>query len=186
MIVGYKQQYPKDIVRVNDPPISARAAYIWLVKKLLKESGYERYDYIKWLAIRDTYLNKLKEQYGILWCEYCGTYVYLIKNKNPSKTNKVATIDHYIPLALGGAVYDPSNFAVACWPCNQKFGCKNKKKSRRKYPYSIEALNSILYLHQGESYVYLGSTEKQREDKRGIHLESSYPHNLSRLNTVLS
>jgi len=187
VIMGvYKPHFPKDIIRINDPPISSRAAYIRLVLKLLREGGYEKYYYKKWLFIRDLYLRTLLESYNMLWCEYCGTYLYLIKNKNPDMTNKVATIDHHIPISKGGAIYDPSNFAVSCWPYNHKFGNRMKRKGRRKYPYSIETLKLILSLNKGATYAKIIPTEEQRQNTGSLDMESSHQNNLPRLYSVLS
>lgn len=182
----YKPSFPKDVLRIKDPPLNSRAAYIRLVLKLLREGGYEKYYYKKWLRVRDEYLRTLLETYGILWCEYCGTYVYLIKNKNPNMTNKVATIDHYVPLAQGGALYAESNFAVSCWPCNRKFGSRLKRKGRRKYPYRIATLKLIPSLNGGAAYAQVISTEEQRQDTGGLYFQPPYSNHMSRIYKVLS
>lgn len=182
----YKPHFPKDVLRIENPFLNSRAAYIRLVLKLLREGGYERYNYRKWLRIRDEYLRSLLETYKILWCEYCGTYVYLIKNVNPNKTNKVATIDHYIPISQGGPLYASSNFAVSCWPCNQKFGNRLKRKGRRKYPYRIETLKLIPSINGGVAYGKVILTEEQRQNTGCVHIQPTHQNHMSRLYQVLS
>lgn len=54
-------------------------------------------------------------------CFYCGTIISFFKLINDPQT---ATIDHFIPLDLGGED-DISNVVLACGPCN------GKKSNRR-------------------------------------------------------
>lgn len=51
-------------------------------------------------------------------CHYCKTPL----------TRKTASIDHVIPIARRGPD-DPSNWVLACHPCNQGFGCALKEAS---------------------------------------------------------
>lgn len=51
-------------------------------------------------------------------CEYCGCAVEFTHGKDNS-----ATLDHVIPLALGGQSA-PANMRVACRACNQDKGAK--------------------------------------------------------------
>ncbi len=49
------------------------------------------------------------------WCEQCVS--------NDQESRKYATIEHLIPLALGGANHG-DNLVMACLDCNNKRGCE--------------------------------------------------------------
>ena len=41
------------------------------------------------------------------------------------------TIDHVVPRALGGAMYDPANLVPACVPCNARRGAETRDELAR-------------------------------------------------------
>lgn len=65
-------------------------------------------------------------QVRILWEEQLGLCWYC---KKPVPSRK-ATKDHVIPRAKGGSSLW-ENTVMACWPCNQKKGCKNPKRTKK-------------------------------------------------------
>lgn len=74
---------------------------------------------LEWLAFRTVFLDKVTQQYGELFCEFCGQ-----RHLDAETTDKdrLATIDHILPLSKGGDRYDEANLAVACYRCNMKKG----------------------------------------------------------------
>ena len=73
-----------------------------------------------WLTFRNKLIKKIrKKNKGKLVCAYCGKE-HLNANHGSRTAVKgyKATLDHVIPLAKGGAKYDPRNLVVACDTCN--------------------------------------------------------------------
>ena len=101
----------KHLIYIENPDVTTHAAKI-LLRNIYREDNIKY-----WLEVRRNYLNKFEK----LTCVYCGkTDLKLDGNKYPLK--QVATIDHVVPLSKGGAMYDESNFVVACYKCNQRKG----------------------------------------------------------------
>ena len=49
------------------------------------------------------------------------------------------TVDHFVPIALGGKKYNQNNYKVSCYDCNWKFGNSMEGKEI-KYPLKRIAL----------------------------------------------
>jgi hypothetical protein len=57
----------------------------------------------------------------VLRCAYCGCLVDVTKYAKPSHGKiKVATVDHFVPIFMGGAKMNTDNFVIACEKCNGK------------------------------------------------------------------
>ncbi|MBF0554411.1 MAG: HNH endonuclease [Nitrospirae bacterium] len=100
----------RDVVFVDDPALTSRAAFILLRQSLAREEGN---DYESWLKFRDKFLDGKK-----LTCKYCGKTD--LKKESQDDLNILATIDHVVPLSKGGSRYDERNLLIACFPCNRK------------------------------------------------------------------
>jgi hypothetical protein len=96
---------------------------------------YQDEDFIEdslqaWLDFRDVYLKRILAKEGDLVCAYCSKPHLEIGGKEPkdlaiNNTNpNLATIDHILAKANGGAKYDESNLCVACKKCNTSKGVK--------------------------------------------------------------
>ncbi len=70
---------------------------------------------------KNTFFDMIYQKYGMLKCEICGAE-NLIRgtNRNSTKQNQLATIDHVIPQSLGGLKFAYSNMICACSVCNNK------------------------------------------------------------------
>ncbi len=68
---------------------------------------------------------KIKSEEG-LNCYYCGMTDLITKGHEDPEIpkNRKATIDHIVPLSLGGEYLDQNNWHVACQECNEKKGNK--------------------------------------------------------------
>lgn len=102
-------------VLVKNPEVSSYAALI-----LLKRKYYDIVEpsYLVWLKFRMQLLTKWQKEKGDLFCEYCNKGP-LIKEEN-NQHPYVATLDHKVSRANGGAEYDEGNLCVSCYECNQK------------------------------------------------------------------
>lgn len=52
-------------------------------------------------------------------CRYCDRMCF----RRPSPGHLHLTIDHAVPLALGGSRWGSDNFVIACYECNSWKGC---------------------------------------------------------------
>lgn len=106
--------YHRDLVHVAEPHPESRAASVALNYTLAcldPTSGY-----LGWLAFRRRVLTQWLTERGSLDCYYCGKTPLLVEGPK----NQVATLDHYIPRAVGGPRFDLNNLVVACARCNHK------------------------------------------------------------------
>lgn len=55
-------------------------------------------------------------------CYYCTRSVYLPAAGSTKQTKGLATLDHVIPLSMGGAFDPMANCVVACFECNNERG----------------------------------------------------------------
>jgi len=100
-----------NIVYNDTPPLSSRAALILLKSSLSEQERAE------WIEFRNEFLDTRPPI-----CEYCGK-TDLVKELIPGIGKAfLATIDHFVPVSHGGAVYDPDNLRVACYTCNASKG----------------------------------------------------------------
>ena len=101
-------------VLVKEPYVESYAALV-----LLKRYYYSivKPEWLVWLEFRTNHLTIIQNTCE-LRCHYCnkGPLIIDANNKNPL----VATLDHVIPIAKGGEVYNTTNLVVSCYPCNQK------------------------------------------------------------------
>ena len=111
------KQWASQTVCVIDPPLTSPAALVLLAKKYfsLDRSIYSE---IRMTKIRRKWMKlqmKTPDSKGGLTCTLCGR-----KGLKPSSVdkNKLATLDHVIPIGIGGDWRDPNNFQVACYHCN--------------------------------------------------------------------
>lgn len=58
---------------------------------------------------------------GKLICSYCKRNDLNTDYKKRNK-EKLATIDHIIPISAGGEFLNKNNMCIACFPCNNKKG----------------------------------------------------------------
>lgn len=109
----------KHLFHVKEPHAASWAAKILLYRHLFVQS---KTDLARWLEFRMILLTRWEKERGILECFYCGKGPLLKDETN--KHPLVATLDHVIARANGGAEYDENNLVVACFRCNQKKGSK--------------------------------------------------------------
>ena len=107
-------------ILVEEPHIKSQAALVLLHKQLIR--GVKYHGYKGWLRFRLETLERWQAERGSLHCHYCGLGPLVIDTDN--RDPMVATLDHRIPRAKGGAEFDLNNLVVACSPCNQKKGDK--------------------------------------------------------------
>jgi len=87
--------------------VQSYAAWVLLNKKL----NIAEQNLAEWLAFRSRFLDKFPK----LVCSHCGKKGLL---KDTDDTDRLATVDHVIPLSKGGAQFDENNCIVACFSCN--------------------------------------------------------------------
>jgi len=120
------------VVHVEEPHIRSAAALVLLAKKyfVLDKSIYtERRMHRlrnKWMRLQ---LKTNRDEAGGLTCNICGR-----KGLNPfTKYEKqLAVLDHIVEIGRNGSWYDPNNFQVACYCCNDRKNDKWQKKLRRE------------------------------------------------------
>lgn len=90
------------------------------------------------------YLRKQKQISGDLMCAYCGKEHLKIHTPSSIQIPKSikATIDHFIPISLGGGVLDENNIVVSCEKCNKKKQSKIYSIDKLKYA-SDKDINKI-------------------------------------------
>ena len=106
-------------ILVEDPHLTSHAALILLRDKLSKEVIAE------YLEFRLKFLGGFPE----LTCSHCGVTDLLVETDN---TDLLATVDHKTPLSKGGALLDPDNCVVACYPCNNNRKNMGMEEFRRR------------------------------------------------------
>lgn len=111
---------------IPDNPHSAGGLYL-LTKHFYKKDK-TRYSDLKMKRIRDRYMKELARQNEFLTCWLCGRNDLQIGL--PESHPQVATLDHFIPISMGGEWNDEENFRVACRTCNNH--------RSMKHPYSLE------------------------------------------------
>ena len=98
----------RHVVLNEEPPVTAQAALVLLNATLSEQRRAE------WTEFR---LRLLRA--STMTCEYCGK-TGLTEELVPGQGfSMLATLDHCHPVSKGGAVYDPANLKVACFPCNK-------------------------------------------------------------------
>ena len=98
----------RHVVLNEEPPVTAQAALVLLNASLSEQERAE------WTEFR---LRVLRA--STMTCEYCrkaGLTEELVLGKG---FYYLATLDHVQPVSRGGAVFDPANLKVACFPCNK-------------------------------------------------------------------
>jgi 5-methylcytosine-specific restriction endonuclease McrA len=110
----------KELILIEDPPLTSRAAGILLRRKLIRTAVYHGYQ--GWLRFRLETLERWQAERGVLTCHYCGRTPLIIDGL--PDTDDLATLDHVIPRARGGSHYDLANLVAACNLCNGKKGDK--------------------------------------------------------------
>lgn len=98
----------RNVVLNDEPPVTSRAALVLLNAFLSEQERAE------WNAFRLQFLRA-----SSMTCEYCqkaGLTEELVPGQG---FPMLATLDHVHPVSKGGAVYDPANLKVACFPCNK-------------------------------------------------------------------
>ena len=72
-----------------------------------------------------SYLTRLLEKKGYIKCHYCPKDNLVIEYEGMKvPLDKLATIDHVVPMSRGGAAFDEKNVVPCCNKCNQKKGNK--------------------------------------------------------------
>lgn len=71
-------------------------------------------------------------------CQYCGARLH---------TNDEATIDHIIPVSLGGG-HDDTNLRAACKPCNLTKGQRSEQWLRLFLALSLSKFADVITLEQ--------------------------------------
>lgn len=99
------------------------ASQIMLRRQLLKQAvlAGDEYSRFKWGPFRDKIFKRLQHVKVPINCVYCKR-----KNLEPftKDRNKMATLDHIMPISKGGKVFDLENLTIACDTCNR--GKKDK------------------------------------------------------------
>jgi len=118
----------KHVVYVRKPHIQSLAALIKLKRDYQEQSVKE------WLDFRLKYLTKFRLIHGDLFCYKCGKTGLLEEVEDNNLQNQIlATVEHIIPISIGGDKYDESNLTVSCYKCNQRDDNKIKSsKLKRK------------------------------------------------------
>ncbi len=133
-----KRNFMRDNILVDNPVINSRASYILLINDLSKLDDvlfrkYHPYKYLRW---REEFLNKKKEEDGLLFCKKCFKGPLIIYRKDGTlagnKDKMIATIDHIIPISRGGSLFEESNIDILCYKCNQKKADKLPRKRLKK------------------------------------------------------
>lgn len=106
---------------VDEPHITSYAAYVKLVRKLMKIDPpvniKTRSNCFIYQERKAAFIQAARDNNALV-CFYCGRPVHL-SEPNKSKGTR-CTIDHYIPLSHGGNFTDPSNWRIACYACNNQ------------------------------------------------------------------
>ena len=133
-LCGTAKTIVRNRVYVKYPDIQSRASYI----ELITEYQAETKDYWwRWLMFRDEWVWEQYKRYGTLTCCHCGR-----KNlKFCGNGRDVATVDHIIPVSLGGPKYDTTNFQLMCAKCNSRRGNMSMEKFTKSYPRRLYGRN---------------------------------------------
>jgi 5-methylcytosine-specific restriction endonuclease McrA len=99
--------------------------------------GNARAEQILKIVATDNMFNKV-EGYHIGPCIHCGTNLVVEFDGNTS-----ATIEHIVPLSMGGSSSDVLNLALACKRCNNEKGIRHDPNYGRD-PRSTEVINNLL------------------------------------------
>ena len=110
-------------VLVDDPHPQSMAALVLLAGRLQKETIQD------WLNFRIAFLNSIISIRGDLVCAHCQAKGLLIETDD---TDKLATVDHVVPLSKGGEQFDRTNCIVACYPCNNNRKNRSIEEFRRR------------------------------------------------------
>jgi 5-methylcytosine-specific restriction endonuclease McrA len=92
-----------------------------LYKELDPDEIEKRERRFRLIALSRKFLSEVLAKEGHLKCTYCpkdNLQIEFDGMKIPR--NKMATIDHIVPISKGGEIYDYSNLCVACARCNNK------------------------------------------------------------------
>lgn len=68
---------------------------------------------------RSRFIEYKLKQSDELVCEYCG--VQLVTGVHPPISTSL-TVDHIVPISMGGGLKDMSNMRICCWKCNNQKG----------------------------------------------------------------
>jgi 5-methylcytosine-specific restriction endonuclease McrA len=98
----------RHVVLNEEPPVTAQAALVLLNATLSEQERAE------WTEFR---LRLLRA--STMTCEYCGKTGLTEELKVGKGFFLLGTLDHVVPVSKGGAVFDPANLKVACFPCNK-------------------------------------------------------------------
>lgn len=110
-------------VVVDDPHLKSGAALLLLTQKLMDAKEKEIIE--EWLKFRLDFLSG----YKTLTCTHCGKTDLQIETDDE---DKLATVDHVLPLSQGGDKYDTKNCIVSCYPCNNNRGDLSVSEYRRR------------------------------------------------------
>jgi 5-methylcytosine-specific restriction endonuclease McrA len=99
----------------KEPHPQSLASLILLTRHYLVLTR-SHWHYRTWLIYRKQLLKRWLKEFGELACHYCKKGDLKINTRNEEK---IATLDHVVPRAKGGTVYDSKNLVVACLACNQ-------------------------------------------------------------------
>ena len=73
------------------------------------------------LVLHYSFLKKLEDEHGTLWCEYCGKEELIVYpwDTKPDRS-KMATVDHFLPKSkYPDLANEETNFVIACSNCNE-------------------------------------------------------------------
>ena len=71
------------------------------------------------------------QKYGKLTCEYCGKKDLKL-GYNDNQGPDISTVDHFIPIKLGGN-HSWENLYICCRECNETKGCLHPLEFREEY-----------------------------------------------------
>lgn len=103
------------------PSIKSYASLILLQNELRQSDVENNKDWKIRVLFSRNYLHRVLEREKDLICTYCGKNHLKIEEENMFVPQRIkATIDHVLPVSLGGEIYNEKNLVVACGICNSK------------------------------------------------------------------
>lgn len=70
---------------------------------------------------------------------------YVCRMRGPRCTGVATTVDHIVPLHLGGSLLDPANLRAACAKCNYGGGARITNATRRAAAVRVARTQSRLW-----------------------------------------
>ena len=158
------------VVHTDDPHPQSCAALVLLNQHFHRQ---DKDNPFVWMRFRKKFVKSRKKH-----CEYCGkTKMRKVSNKKgkPAHSNAL-TVDHAIPISLGGKRFDESNLRICCWECNSAKGSmkefqfrvhllkeswKHRKQNGLQRFFKIAGMFLITSLSRGNNFGFFGFIKKK-------------------------